>query len=377
MRAARLRTIAATLSAALLLALAGALLVAWSGIVDIGASTGHWPATRWFLTFGMRNSVAHHAADIAVPPLDDPGLVLLGAGHYQGVCAPCHGAPGRSRNPAALAMLPEPPELGRAARDWSAAELFWIVRHGLKYTGMPAWPAAGREDEVWAVVAFLRRLPTLDAAAYRALALGEAAALALADEEAPRLLALAGPLGGALAACARCHGLDGGGRGAGLVPRLAGLSAEYLHAALLAYAAGTRPSGIMQPVVADLGEAEMQALAAYYAGVPDLPPPPAPTVEDPALLQEGGGIARGGAPGVPACAACHGPGPGPRDPLYPALAGQHADYIAQQLRLWQQGVRGRAPEDAMATVAQAMTERQIRAVALYYATLRPDAPAQP
>jgi hypothetical protein len=69
-------------------------------------------------------------------------------------------------------MLPSPPDLSTAVRDWRDRELFWIVKHGIKYTGMPAWVAAQRDDEVWAIVAFLRRLPTLDAAGYRELALG-------------------------------------------------------------------------------------------------------------------------------------------------------------------------------------------------------------
>ena len=55
-------------------------------------------------------------------------------------------------------MLPPPPELSKAAKEWKDEELFWIVKHGIKYTGMPSWVAAERDDEVWSVVAFLKRL---------------------------------------------------------------------------------------------------------------------------------------------------------------------------------------------------------------------------
>ena len=69
-------------------------------------------------------------------------------------------------------MLPSPPDLAVAMRPWTERELFWIVKHGFKYTGMPGWVAIEREDEIWAVVAFLRKLPTLDAEPFRDLALG-------------------------------------------------------------------------------------------------------------------------------------------------------------------------------------------------------------
>ena len=67
-------------------------------------------------------------------------------------------------HPTAREMLPPPPDLSKAAPQWKERELFWIVKNGLKYTGMPAWPSRQRDDEVWAVVAFLRRLPDLDRA---------------------------------------------------------------------------------------------------------------------------------------------------------------------------------------------------------------------
>ena len=72
-------------------------------------------------------------------------------------------------------MTPPPPFLPEKVPQWQPHELFWIVRHGVKFTGMPAWPALGRTDEVWAMVAFLRRLPEMEPEAYRALATGDPA----------------------------------------------------------------------------------------------------------------------------------------------------------------------------------------------------------
>jgi cytochrome c553 len=337
------------------------LLFAWSGLLNVGASTGHWAITDWFLHYAMRQSVATHAGGIAVPPLDGPALVHRGAGHYASGCAPCHGAPGQPRSAIALAMTPPPPFLPEKIPEWQPNELFWIVRHGVKFTGMPAWPALARADEVWAIVAFLLRLPDMQPDEYRALALGE-----LADEQAyePGLAGLADPFEPVLAACARCHGRDGKGRGVGAFPILAGQSEAYLFASLQAYAQGLRHSGIMQPAAVPLSDAQMRRLAALYAQAGPL------ASDDAGSAGPGEDIARRGVPadGIPACITCHEPA-GARYPAYPALRGQTADYIALQLRLFRDGARGGTPyAHIMETVARRLSDAQIDAVAAWFGT---------
>ena len=110
-----------------------------------------------------------------------------------------------------------------------------------------------------------RQLPDLTQADYRRRAFGEVAPLAQGTPDRPRLLAIAGPLGDSIAACARCHGLDGAGRANGAFPRLPIQSASYIYEALRSYRTGERPSGIMQPPAAELDDDEMRALAEYYA----------------------------------------------------------------------------------------------------------------
>ena len=343
---------------------------AWSGLFNVAASSGHWAITNWFLHYAMRQSVETHAMGVEGPPLDDPALVHRGAGHYATGCAPCHGAPGVPQSPVALEMTPEPPYLPPRIPQWEANELFWIVRHGVKFTGMPAWVALEREDEVWAMVAFLRQLPEMTPEAYRDLALGaplmEASAHAL-DRGLDRL---ADPFEPVLAECARCHGRDGVGRGVGAFPRLAGQSELYLLATLEAYAAGRRHSGIMQPAAAQLSEAEMRRLAEHYASAHDASPrhsePPATEI-----VELGEAIARDGVPadGIPPCHTCHEPSTGARYPYYPTLRGQTADYLAQQLLLFRAGIRGgTAYAHIMEAIAGRMSDGQIEAVAAYFAT---------
>ena len=205
-----------------------AFVVAWSGIFNVAASRGHWAFVEWFLAFGMRNSVELRAMAIQPPPLDDPNLVTLGAAHFHGGCAFCHGTPGTILNPIARHMLPSPPDLKTSMRSWMDGELFWIVKHGLKYTGMPGWVALERADEIWAVVAFLKQMPNIDSAKYRALALGSVQLPGQTGEQ----LATIESNRQAAGACARCHGAEDVGPSSALVPLLHGQPAEFLAKAL-------------------------------------------------------------------------------------------------------------------------------------------------
>lgn len=342
-------------------ALALVLLVAWSGVYNIAASRGHWAAVEWFLTFGMQSSVRTHALGIDPPPLDDSDLVALGAGHFHGGCAYCHGAPGMSRNPVALSMLPPPPELSTSMRPWRDRELFWIVKHGIKYTGMPAWTVQSRDDEVWSVVAFLRRMPGMQPDRYRAMALGDV----VPKDRTGAEIATTEQTSEAVGACARCHGAGRQSPQSDLVPLLHGQPEPFLVRALKEYAGGLRPSGIMQPVANDLTPDDLQDVARYYAKLP-APAPKRPDVDD-ATMQLGRQLAESGdqARGVPACNACHDSG---ALPTYPRLAGQNARYMANRIELWRHGAAGSTDADViMAPVARALDERQIRAVTAYYA----------
>jgi cytochrome c553 len=297
-----------------------ALVVILSGVFDVAATSGHSAPIAFLLHFTMERSVAARAPHLTPPDLDDPALILRGATHYATGCAPCHGGPGELASPIAQRMTPVPPGLYDAARDFTRNELFWIVRHGVKMTAMPAWPARRRDDEIWAMVAFLRHLPTLKTADYARLA-GLGGGPGFLDAGIDQ--AGAGPFDPA--PCSRCHGARGEGR-EGAFQRLAGLDAAYLIKALRAFRDGSRPSGFMQPIAARLTDARIAAAAKYFSGLPAAPvsgtaSPPNP----PAAVQ--------------ACASCHAPADGRRPPGVPRLAGQPANYLATQLKLLASGER--------------------------------------
>jgi len=172
--------------------------------------------------------------------------------------------------------------------------------------------------------------------------------------------------------CAACHAADGNST-APANPKIAGQGVDYLHKQLRDFkaAGGKKPlreSAVMNGMVANLSEADMKSLAAYYAGQ-SLKPAAAADKDLAALGQK---LWRGGdmANGVPACAGCHGPAGAGVPAQYPRLAGQYAEYVAAQLTAFREGKRANDPNSMMRGVAARMSDRQIRAVAEYAAGLR-------
>lgn len=322
---------------------AGGMLIAWLGVIDIRASSGHWRVTDWFLHWVMRSSVRTAALGIEVPDLGNPAYLPLAAGHYEAGCAYCHGSPESEPSPVARGMLPPPPALNEVVGEWTDAQLFVIVKDGVRYTGMPAWPAAGRDDEVWAMVAFLRRYPDLDAATYRRLRGG------VEPQPAASKNAL-------LASCNACHAPDRLAEGS-LIPSLEGQSETYLRQSLAAFSTRRRESGVMQTAAHTLDEAAIAELAEAYAA--GRAPDPG-NVEPPTLVTRGDPRR-----GVPACNSCH-----DRlglNPAYPRLSGLSRDYISSQLDLFRAGTRGGGPfHHLMIRAAKNLTDEDIRALAEHY-----------
>ncbi len=348
-----------------------AALVVVSGVVPIKASSGHWAITEWFLHFSMKRSVSTHSFGIDPPSLDDPAMVLKGAGHYEIGCRACHGSPAMPQPRIAQQMTPKPPFLPPETAKWDSEELFYLVKHGLKFTGMPAWPSQQRDDEVWAMVAFLRKLPDLSPEEYRRLVRGETDAA----EPMQNLLASAAVPAAVTRSCMPCHGTDGLGRGTGAFPKLAGQRRTYLHNALTAYANGERHSGIMQPIAASLTPDEVQQVSGYYSGLAAAARATL-TQPDPAAVERGRLIAEQGLPNqrVPSCVDFHGQKGSRQKDAYPRLTGQYADYLVLQLELIKKRHRGGSPyEHVMHKVADRLKPEQMRDVALYFESLPSDA----
>lgn len=110
-----------------------------------------------------------HSKDIKAPLLSDFEWVKVGAQHYDALCVFCHGAPGREASEFSEGLNPPAPELHKVEvqKQYSDAELYWIIKNGIRMTGMPAFGPTHEEKELWAIVAFTRRLPEMQAEDYR------------------------------------------------------------------------------------------------------------------------------------------------------------------------------------------------------------------
>lgn len=157
----------AALGVLVLVAVLGAAAYAWLGFYNIAASDPHADVVAWSLDTTMVRSVERRAETEvgAVPALAEPERIRAGAEHYLGEgCVTCHGAPGFERAGYAEPMRPRPPMLAEEAGEWTDRQLFWIIEHGIKMSGMPAFGETHGDEEIWSLVAFLRRLPDLSAA---------------------------------------------------------------------------------------------------------------------------------------------------------------------------------------------------------------------
>lgn len=149
----------------------GALGIAFTGRYNVAASEPHWPVTRWLLDTALYRAVKARGSESPSPPADfgSAAMVRAGFGHYDETCVHCHGAPGVEPDKWAAGMRPEPPDLAQVAESYSERELFWIVDHGVKMTGMPSFGETHDDATLWQLVAFVAELPDLNGQDYRRL----------------------------------------------------------------------------------------------------------------------------------------------------------------------------------------------------------------
>lgn len=163
-----MRTLALLVGLLLVAAISGAAFVV-SGAYDIGADSPHWRLTERIIGLLRDRSVAARTENIVVPKLDDESRVAEGAEHYGAMCSGCHLAPGKRDSEIRPGLYPKPPVLAEV-RDLDPREAFWIIKHGIKMSGMPAWGTTHSDEAIWNIVAFLEKLPDMTPERYRALA---------------------------------------------------------------------------------------------------------------------------------------------------------------------------------------------------------------
>lgn len=162
-----LTTVILTILACVLLALG----YIYVGLFDVGADRPHGTVLKWLTDATRERSIAVRSIEIKVPELDSPALVDPGAHEYAKMCAGCHLGPGVADNEFRRGLYPvapalAAPEFEKVRGEAEAARQFWIVKHGIKMSAMPAWGLSHDDDTIWNIIAFVQKLPGLTAEQY-------------------------------------------------------------------------------------------------------------------------------------------------------------------------------------------------------------------
>jgi len=136
----------------------------YSGVYNIGADRHHTRSVAAVMQVLRERSIKAHSGDIKVPSLDDPQLILKGAGQYAAMCTDCHLAPGKADSEIRPGLYPRPPNLSQQRLD--PRDEFWVIKHGIKMSAMPAWGFSHDDATIWSMVAFLQKLPGMTPAQY-------------------------------------------------------------------------------------------------------------------------------------------------------------------------------------------------------------------
>jgi mono/diheme cytochrome c family protein len=132
------------------------LLFIFSGIFNPGALKPHKDLTLWAINTTKDISIEKRAKKISVPYLDDTTMIQTGFRHYNEMCVMCHSAPGMDESEIAQGLYPHAPHIYKYAGKMDPKEIFWIVKNGIKMTGMPAFGPTHDDQKIWDITAFIK-----------------------------------------------------------------------------------------------------------------------------------------------------------------------------------------------------------------------------
>ncbi len=154
-----MKTVLISVVATLVVILVAGVLVLYSGVFNVAADAADPPGLDWVLATARESSVERRSESIQVPDLGGDAVIRTGFDHYREMCVGCHGGPGVPRGEGARGLNPSPPDLSRGESDTPhLRETFWVIKHGIKMTGMPSFGVTHSDDQIWALVAFVREL---------------------------------------------------------------------------------------------------------------------------------------------------------------------------------------------------------------------------
>lgn len=137
------------------------LIILATGMISMAASNEPGTLEKSLATFTVDRSVAVRAPEKANPYLHDQEAISAGLSHYAAMCVRCHGGPGVEPEEFAKGLNPPAPEMEHIVNEFSGGEIFWITKHGIRMTGMPAFGTTHKDEDLWKTVAFVQKIPEL------------------------------------------------------------------------------------------------------------------------------------------------------------------------------------------------------------------------
>lgn len=162
-----MKTVVLTVVVLVALGVLAWLALMYSGVGNVGADYPDNPLVAWALSTASDRSIDRHAKGQPTIDLNAADAIGEGAGHYKAMCEVCHGTPAGQTSPISKGLNPQPPDLKEAGEEWAPAKIHWVVKHGIRMTGMPAFGKTHDEDDLWRMVAFVRKYPSLTPETYR------------------------------------------------------------------------------------------------------------------------------------------------------------------------------------------------------------------
>jgi len=151
-----MKTILLTCASMIAVFIIGFLLYIFSGTYDISQLTPHNGLTKWVIKKTTHASIESRMKENAVPSnINDSTLIIEGFRHYDEMCTDCHGGPGVELDELAAGLYPKPPKIYKHATQEDPQEFFWIIKNGIKMTGMPAYSPTHTDEKIWAITAFV------------------------------------------------------------------------------------------------------------------------------------------------------------------------------------------------------------------------------
>jgi mono/diheme cytochrome c family protein len=140
----------------LALLLLSALAVTRLGLMPVSADGAHSRVEARIMPMVLHASIVHHAPGETNPVSLNENNLKAGVDTYKTMCARCHSTPEGQRSVYGQSFYPPAPQLPKGMAQYSDSQLFWLIKHGIRNTGMPAWGSMLSDEEIWQIVSLLK-----------------------------------------------------------------------------------------------------------------------------------------------------------------------------------------------------------------------------